>query len=127
MDFVDDVDLVFGPDGEVLDVLAEFARLFDLGMRGRVDLDHVDVRLVGDGPAGFALAARLAVLRVLAVQGLGENARGGGLADAPGADEEVGVGDTSRPDRVFQRAGDMLLADHVGETLRTPFSGDDLI
>ena len=80
VDFVDDVDLVFGPDGEMLDVLAEFARLLDLGMRGGVDLNDVDVGLVGDGAAGFALAARFAVLRVFAVQRLCEDTRGARLS-----------------------------------------------
>ena len=127
VNFVDDVDLVFGADGEVLDVLAEFARFFDLCVRGGVDLDHVHVRLVGDGAARFALAARFAVLGIFAVQRLGEDARRGGLADAARPDEEVGVGDAAGLHGILERARDMLLPDHIGEALRTPLSGDYLV
>ena len=102
-------------------------RLDKYGVGGGVDLDHVHVRLVGDGPAGFALAARFAVLRVLAVQGFGENARRGGLSDAARPDEKVGMSDTTGTHGVLERARDVLLPDHVGEPLGTPFPGDNLI
>ena len=127
VDLVDDINLVLGADREMLDVLAEFARLVDRGVRGGVDLDHVHIGFVCEGTAGFALAARLAVLRVFAVQGFREDTRDGGLADAARADEEVCVGDAAGPHGVFERACDMFLSDHVGESLRTPFSGDNLI
>ncbi len=44
---------------------------------------------------------------IFAVERLGENARGGGLAYAAHAGKEIGMGDAVGPDSVLQRAGDM--------------------
>ena len=52
---------------------------------------------------------------LLAVEGLGEDAGGGGLADAAGAGEEIGVGDAVALQGVGQGAGDGLLADEIGK------------
>src|SRR5262249_21315250 len=58
------------------------------------------------------------LLAALAVERLGEDARGRGLADAAGAGEEVGVRDASRLDRPRQHLAHVVLADEVGEHLR---------
>ena len=62
---------------------------------------------------------------LLAVEGLGEDAGGGGLADAAGAGEQVGVGDAVAGEGVGQGPGDGLLADEVGERLRPVAAGED--
>src|SRR5450755_2334978 len=43
------------------------------------------------------------------------------------AAENVAVGDALLGDRILQGAGDVFLADYVGEFLRTIFAGQDLI
>ena len=64
--------------------------------------------------------ARVAVYGVLAVDGAVQDARDAGLAGAARTGEQVGVRRAAEPDRVAQRAGDVLLADHVLEALRAP-------
>ena len=60
-----------------------------------------------------------------AVQGLGQDAGGGGLAHAAGAGEQIGVADAIGRDGVRQGLGDVLLADQFGEGLRPVAAGDD--
>src|SRR5690606_40532185 len=54
-----------------------------------------------------------------AVQRAGEDARGGGLATAARAGEEVRVVDPAAAQRLDQRLGDVLLPDHLGKGART--------
>src|SRR6202022_4442332 len=75
----------------------------------------------GAGPAGLGSGARGAGER------LGEQPRGGGLADAARGGEEVGVGPPARAERVEQRAGNRVLPDDRVELLRPPLPCEDLI
>ena len=52
---------------------------------------------------------------VLAIQGFGQDPRGGGLAHAPRPGEQIGVAHPVGRDRVPQRLGDVLLADQFRE------------
>src|SRR5690606_32913940 len=64
------------------------------------------------------LVARGPVLApVLAVQGLGQDARRGGLAGAARAGEQVGMGDAAFGDLPGERGGDVTLADDFVEGL----------
>ena len=127
VDFVDDVDLVASVDRLGEHILGQFAHVAGGVAAGGVHLEHVEVALLGDRPAGFTPAAWLPLLRIKTVHRLGENARERGLADAAGTDEEIGVRGPVAENFVAQCPHHMLLPDHVGETLRTPFAGDDLI
>ena len=122
--FVDDVDLVAGPGRAVDGVLPQLADLVDAVVRGPVDLDHVDVfaRVDGDATAALEAGGRRGLLRLQAVQRLGEDSRHGGLADAAGAGEQIGVGDPAGLDRVLERPRDRLLPDDVVERLRAVLS-----
>ena len=62
-----------------------------------------------------------------AVQRHGQNAGDGGFADAAVSAENVAVRDALLLDGVLQRAGDVVLPDHVGELLGPVFAGKDLI
>ena len=53
---------------------------------------------------------------LFAVEGLGQDAGGGGLADSAGAGEEEGVMDPAGSDGICQRLADMLLPDQVLES-----------
>src|SRR5437867_2186576 len=53
-----------------------------------------------------------------AVERLGQQPGGGGLARPPRAGEQVGVADPTLPDGVAQRRADGLLADELAEGLR---------
>ena len=127
MDFVDDVDLVAAVDRLGKHILGEFAHIAGGVAAGGVHLQHIEVALLGNRPAGFTPAARLPLLRIETVHRLGENTRECGLADAPRPDEEVGVRSPVAENFIAQCPNHMFLPDHVGEALRTPFAGDDLI
>ena len=83
---------------------------------------------VGDRLAVLADTARLAVVAaVQAVQRLGQDARGGGLAGAPRPAEEVRVADPVVAHRVAQRGGHVLLADQLAEPLGSVLAVERLI
>ena len=125
VDLVDDVHLA--PRGRAeaeVHALDEVAHRVDAVVRRRVELDEVVEGAVGDRDAVLALAARLAVgAEVEAVQRLGEDARGGRLAGAARAGEEVGVADAVLGDRVAQRGGDVVLADQLARSVAGGTSG----
>src|SRR6476620_3347453 len=62
-----------------------------------------------------------------AIQGHRQNAGDGRLADAAVTAEDVAMRDPLLLDRVFQGAGDVLLPNHLGKTLRTVFARQNLI
>ncbi len=66
---------------------------------------------------GGALAVRAFV-----VQGAGDKAGGGRLADAAHAGEHIGLGDAARGEGVAQRAHHGVLADQLGEDSRAVFA-----
>ena len=127
VDFVDDIDFIFGADRQMENFLADFARLFHLGMGGGVDFDHIDAGLVGNGEAGFALTARFPVDRMQTVQRLGEDSRRRCFSNSAWSDEEIRLRDPSGYNRIPQCAGDVFLSDHIGKFLRSPFTSDHLI
>ena len=128
MDLVDDEDLVAVADGRHAEAGDDdLADLVDLGVGGRVDLEHVHVAALRDLDAGVALAARVAGRALLAVETSREDAGGGGLADAARPGEDERLRDAADGDRVAQRLRDAALADDVVEALRTPLPSEDLI
>ena len=127
MNFVDDVNLIAPGHRLVHDVFGQLAHIRRRIAAGGVDLDHVEAAFLHNGAARDALAARLAVLRVETVHRLGENPGERGFSDAARTDEQIGMGGPLLTDRVPERAHDMLLPDHVGETLRPPLPGDYLV
>ena len=78
-------------------------------------------RQTGQTPHGVA------VLRVQAVDGLGENLRAGRLAGSARTRKQVRVRDPPRHQLVFQRDGHLRLADHIRKKLRPVFSVQRLI
>ena len=124
VDLVDDVDLAPGELRQVVDLLAQRSDVVDRIVRGAVDLDHVDRATLVDGHALLAHVAGLGRGPMLADQRLGQDPRGGGLAQPTHAAKEIGMVDAVGRDRVGQRARHVLLADHVGEALRTVFAGE---
>ena len=122
MDLVHNDDAVVPADAEQADRLAQVADVVHAGVGGGVDLDDIGRVARGDLTAREALVARLAIARVGAVDGLGEQARGARFAGAARAAEEVRMGEAPVADGVQQRADDGLLTDQIGEGLRAPFA-----
>ena len=127
MDFVDDVDLVGAARRGVAGVVAQVADLVDAVVGGAVDFDDVEAGAGRDFAAGVAGVARVRCRSLLAIEGLGEDAGGGGFSGAAGADEEVGVGEAFLDDRVAQGTDDVVLSKDVIESFGSVFSGEDLI
>ena len=127
MDLVEHHHLVAVARRSVAQALGQLAHLLDLRVGGRVHLEHVEVGAGGDLAAGGALVAGLGGRAALAVERLGQEPRGGRLADSADAGEEVGLGDPPLGQGVAQRGDDRLLADQVGEALGPPLAGQDLI
>ncbi len=128
VDLVDDEDLVavaHRGDGEPLD--DDLADVVDAGVRGGVDLEHVDVASFGNLDAGVALAARLGRGPLHAVECAGQDARAGGLAAPARAGEHERVGNPPALERVPEGLRDSLLAEHVVETLGPPLAGEYLV
>ena len=124
---VHDVHALFDRRGREDGFFPQGAHVVHAVIRGRVQLHHVHDRPLADAAAGGAGAAGVPVHGVLAVDGLGEDARAGGLAGAAGADEDIGMGKAVVFHLIFQRLGDMLLPNDLIEGLRPPFSVQGLI
>ncbi len=131
--FVEDVDLVFVARGAVAGGVAELADLVDAAIGGGVDFDDVDRGAGADLGAGVAEVAGLggragfAADGVAAIEGARQDARDGGFADAAVAGEDVAMRDAVLGERVEQRAGDVVLADDVGEARGAVLAGEDLV
>jgi ABC-type lipoprotein export system ATPase subunit len=122
VDFVDDIDLVACADASVADRVDDLADIVDAGMRRRVHLDHVDVPPLGNRPAGFADVARsdrgaAFPIRSDAVQRLGDETSGRGLADPADPGEEESMGDPPSLDGIGEGLHHCVLADQLGEGL----------
>jgi len=90
MDFVDDVDLVPRRNRGVAHRLDDLAHIVDAGVACRVHFNDIDVTALGDRDTRLAGPARVdgrttPAVRPDAVQRLGDQPRGRGLADAPDA------------------------------------------
>ena len=125
--FVDDVGLVVAPRRPDGDVLPQLPHLVDAAVTGGVDLHHVDILPGSDRHAAFTDVAGFAADAAGALERLGVDAGGAGLAHAACAGEEIGVADPARLDRPRQATGDVFLAHQFVEPLRTVAAGHHLI
>ena len=99
---VDDEDLAAQVRGARVDARHELAHVVDLVVGGGVQLDDVERPALADGDAAGAGVAGLAVAQVRAVDGLGHDARHGGLARARAVRRR---GSHGRPARGARRCG----------------------
>ena len=102
MDLVHDIDPLFHVGGGVDGLVPQGADLVHAVVGGGVQLQHVQKAAVFDAQAGRAFVAGVAVHRVLAVDGLGQNFGAGGLAGAPGSGKKIGVGGAALGDLLLQ-------------------------
>ncbi len=99
--------------------LSQITGVVDQPVGGGVDLGDVHADPTADRHALFADPARFRCRTVHAVQGCGKDARGRRLAAAARPTEQVGMVETAGAQRLHERAGDVLLADDLGEGRRT--------
>ena len=81
---VDDIDFVFARSRRVLSVFQYFADIIDTCVGCGVDFQQIDKTAAVDFAATAALAARLAVVRILTIQTFGQNPCDGGLTHSAG-------------------------------------------
>ena len=126
---------VLGPRGEHVDLVEEVhlrparraegdlgkevADVIDLVVGCGVEFVQVEGPAGVDGHARLALAAGLAIGQRRAVECLGEDPGGGGLAGAPGPAQEVGVVDAVLAHGVAERRDDVVLPPDLVEPARS--------
>src|SRR5437660_3338970 len=122
MRFIKNVDFVCTGGRWNHNLFAQFADAVDAAIRCRIDLDDIEGIPGGNFAALLALVAGLAMLKVRAVDGFSEQARGRCLAGAAWTREEVSMPERVGMKRVLERINDRLLADHLVKGLRAPFA-----
>ena len=122
MHLVDNVDPVFTAGGGVVDLLPQVADIVYAVVGGGVDLYYIVDGAAVQPFTDLACVARLAVHSVGAVHRLGQDFGAGGFAGAAGAGKQIGVGNATLFDLVFQRGGHMVLAVHIGKDPRAVFT-----
>ena len=127
MNLIKNDNFVSVPRRPVAQTFSEFTNLLDLRIGCSVHLDDIHIASGSDVLTGLTLIAGIRSGAVLAVEGYGENASGGGFADSSDSREKIGLSDPSIFKGVAQGGDDGLLADDAGEVLRSPFAGEDLV
>ena len=94
---------------------------------GGIDFQHIHAGTGVNGPAGLALVAGVAVVRVEAVYRLCQDLGAAGLAGAPGAGKEVGMAQLSGDNLGLQRLGHRQLTGHIVKGLGAIFTIQRLI
>ena len=94
---------------------------------GGVQLQHVQNGAVLNPHAGRAPVAGVAVPGILAVHRPGQDLRAGGLAGAPGAGKQVGVGQPPGLYLALEGLGDMSLPHHIVKGAGPPLAVQGLI
>ena len=127
MHLVDDIHALFDLRRGIDGVVAQSTDAVHAVIRGGVDLQHVHARARIDAPAGGAAVAGVAVLRIFAVHGLGQNFSAGRLAGAARAREQIGMAQAAGLELILQSLGHALLTDDVVKGLRAVFAVKCLI
>ncbi len=135
VDLVDDKDLVTVACRVKVNALDDrLADVVDAGVRGGVDLENVDRAALGYLETRRAHRVDRSGARrevwpggLMAIERLGKQTGGSGLADPSCSREKVCVMQTVVFDRIAQRVRNDLLTGDLFECLRPPFTGDYLI
>ena len=131
--FVENVDLVPVARRRIACRIAQFANLVDAAIGGRVNLDHVDRVALANLHARIAYAAglRRRPLRApnlrAAIQSLRQDARDRRLPMPRCPEKMYPCAIRFWRQGIQQRARHMVLAGHVGKTLRTILPGQNLV
>ena len=127
VDFVDDVNFIFRTDRQMDDFFTDFAGFIHLRVGRRVDFNHVHTAFFCNCKTRTAFAAGFSIFRMFTVECFCKNSSGSCFSDPARSHKKICLSDSVTDDRIFQRAGNMFLSDHIGKLLRTPFSCYNLI
>ena len=125
VDFVDDVDFEFSAGGGIRDAVPQVFDFADAAVRGAVDFEDVQTTAFLDFLTDILVGIEVGLGTARAVEGLGEDAGGGGFADAAGPDEEESVGEATFGKGVGKGAHDVLLADEFRKGAGPVFAGEN--
>ena len=118
VDLIDDVDLVAATHGGVVDAAYDLlANVVDARAGGGVELQHVRMLAGCDELTLLASAVGQVTCAALAHEGLGQDARHGGLAGAARSAEEVRMAHLALENRALEGLDHVFLADDLFERL----------
>ena len=120
-------DAVLPAGGGELHVVAQVADVIDTAVGSTVDFQHIQAAPLGNFLAHVLIRVEIHLRAAGAVERLGKDARGGGLARAARPHKEVGVRKAFLFNGVAQRAHNMIMAQHILERAGTVFSGKNLV
>ena len=101
MDFIDNKNFLSPARREIFNIFPEFPNLIYAAVTGAVDFQDIKTMSLGDLQTGLTPIAGRRRWTFGTVQGLGQNAGHGGLANAPGAAEKKGVGNPTLFQGIF--------------------------
>ena len=127
MNFIDDIDFVLRFVWRVINPLPEVADVIHASVAGGINFNDIQGSAFGDCLTHLAGIARFALAFVgEAVDRLGENTSGTGLAGTAWTTEKVGMRDVTAAQGILQCLGYLFLADQLSQGLRTPSTVKDL-
>ena len=127
VDFVDDVDFKFSAGGGIGDSLAQLLDAVDPAVGGTIDFEDIEAAPLFNLLTDIVVGVEIGLGAVRAVESFGEDAGGGGFANATGTNKEKGVGQPTFGDRVGESAHDMFLSDQFGKGAGAILSGENEI
>ena len=119
VNFVDDIYFIFGSRRQKHDFVADPTDIVDTVVGGGIHFDDIHKRVVKNTPADFAFIARIAILRIEAVDRARKDLRNGGLAGAACARKKIGMSDLSRYDGLAEGCDDVFLLDDLVKISRS--------
>jgi hypothetical protein len=125
MHLVDQDDLEARIGGHEPNFFLQFTDFLNTAIGGAIHFLEVDAGAVGNLPAGSAYIAGFGCRPLLAVERLGHDSGERGFAGSANAAENQRMGNAILGKCVLQSTNDRLLADDLGKSLGTGFSGKD--
>jgi hypothetical protein len=128
VDLIDDIDFVVASLGWITDLLNEGANIVHRIVGGGIQFMDGKGSALVKGLAGGAFSASLLMaVSEGAIDGFGQNASTGCLADASGPTKQVGLGQLALGNGITQGGGDMVLTDQLLKSWGAVFAGGNLI
>ncbi len=124
--FVNDINLAPALGGGKVNLVPNLTDVLNAPVAGRIHLYGIHKALFIGGAAHGAGIAGVAFLGVKAIDRLGDDPGGSGFSGAPGAAEQVGMGNPTLHYGLPQGASHVFLAYQVAEAARPPFPVIDL-
>ncbi len=127
VDFVDDVDLVFGSCRKVVDFFDDPANIFNAVIGSCIHLDDIEEITTEDSFAYLALITGIAILGVEAIHSPGKYLCNGCFTGSPSPTKEIGMTDLRAENSLAEGLDDGILTYDIIKGLRSPLAIEGLI